>query len=71
MYFISDMPGGVGGTDLYVSNYENGTWVKPENLRSLNSEGNEMFPFVAADNRLYFASDGLPGLGGLDVFETE
>jgi len=71
MYFVSDMPGGYGGTDLWKCKSESGQWSKPENMGSLiNSEGNEMFPFIHQDGTLYFASDGLLGLGGLDVFEA-
>ena len=70
MWFISDMPGGLGGTDIYVSRLENDVWSKPENLGpKVNSEGNEMFPFVLNDSLLYFASNGWGGLGGLDIFK--
>lgn len=72
LYFISDMPGGYGGTDVYVS-YKNGdSWGQPENLGpEINTEGNEMFPFMSADGTLYFSSDALPGLGGLDIFSSK
>ncbi len=69
LYFVSDMPGGYGGTDLYMSKFINGTWSKPENLGGkVNTVGNEMFPFIAPDGQLYFSSDGHPGLGDLDIF---
>ena len=69
LYFVSDMPGGFGGTDIYVSKYENNNWSTPVNLGpSVNSKGNEMFPFADEAGNLYFSSDGLPGLGGLDMF---
>lgn len=69
LWFISDMPGGFGGTDIYVSYFQDNTWTKPENLGpSVNSEGNEMFPYVMNDSMLYFASNGWGGLGGLDIF---
>ncbi|MGL4630261.1 MAG: OmpA family protein [Leadbetterella sp.] len=69
LYFVSDMPGGFGGTDIYMIDYKDGVWGKPENLgKNINTEGNEMFPFVDAIGNLYFASDGLAGLGGLDIF---
>jgi outer membrane protein OmpA-like peptidoglycan-associated protein/tetratricopeptide (TPR) repeat protein len=72
MYFVSDMPGGYGGTDLYVSKFAEGKWSRPMNLGpEVNSEGNEMFPFVLNDSLLYFSSNGLGGLGGLDVFYSE
>lgn len=72
LYFVSDMPGGYGGTDVYVS-YKNGdNWGQPENLGpEINTEGNEMFPFMSADGTLYFSSDALPGLGGLDIFSSK
>jgi len=72
LYFASDMPGGFGGMDLYVSEKEHGRWGPPLNLGpEVNTEGHEIFPFVAADGRLYFASDGHIGLGGLDIFYTK
>lgn len=68
-YFSSDMPGGYGGMDLYVCDNKNGFLSTPENLGSqINTPGNEVFPFISNDGRLYFASDGLQGLGGLDIF---
>lgn len=73
LYFASDMPGGIGGIDIYKSvKNEDGTWGKPENLgKPVNTEGNEMFPFYHEDGMLFFASNGLPGLGGLDIFMTK
>jgi outer membrane protein OmpA-like peptidoglycan-associated protein/tetratricopeptide (TPR) repeat protein len=73
LYFVSDMPGGFGGTDLYkVTKGADGTWGTPENMgKAVNTEGNEMFPFVDASNNLYFASNGHAGLGGLDIFQTD
>jgi len=70
MYLASDMPGGFGGVDLYrIYRKSDGGWSDPENLGSkINTEGNEMFPFVHSDDMLFYASDGLLGLGGLDVF---
>lgn len=69
LIFMSDMPGGFGGMDLYRSTWEDGDWSKPENLgAAVNSPGNESFPFVSGSGFLYFASDGHPGIGGLDVF---
>ncbi len=71
LYFCSDQPGGFGGTDLYVSHYHNGTWSEPTNLgEQVNTDGNEMFPFLHNNQTLYFASTGHPGLGGLDVFKV-
>lgn len=77
LYFTSDMPGGYGGTDIYaahkVSDIQgNNTWSDPVNLGpEINSRGNEMFPFIDDAGRLWFSSNGLPGLGGLDVFVSD
>ncbi len=69
MIFASDMPGGRGGTDLYSSVFENGAWSAPENLgEAFNTEGNERSPFLLEDGRIFFASDGRDGLGGLDIY---
>lgn len=70
LYFASDMPGTLGLSDLFkVSINNDGTYGKPENLGAdINTEGRETFPFISNDNEIYFASDGRPGLGGLDVF---
>ncbi len=69
VYFVSDMPGGFGGTDIYVVSYNNGSWGTPVNLgKTINTKGNEMFPYVDEGNNLYFSSDGHPGLGDLDLF---
>jgi outer membrane protein OmpA-like peptidoglycan-associated protein len=69
LYFTSNMPGGLGGKDLYVCYRDvNGSWGEPQNLGApINTEGDEMFPYVF-QNTLYFASDGQLGLGGLDIF---
>ena len=72
MYFASDMPGGMGGMDLYVAMLEDGRWGPAINMNSyvpgINTEGNEVFPFIHDDGTLYFASSGHAGLGGLDIF---
>lgn len=71
LYFVSDMPWGYGGTDIYRSELVNGKWGEPENLgANVNTEGNEMFPFISADSVLYFASNGHFGLGGLDIYSS-
>ncbi len=71
LYFVSDMPGGYGGTDLYKTVKRNGQWVEPINLGpNINTEGNEVFPYLENDE-LYFASNGHGGLGGLDVFVVQ
>ena len=73
LYFASNDPEGWGGYDLYAVQRNNKTengWDEPKLLsRNLNTPGNELFPSLDADT-LYFASDGLPGMGGLDVFRT-
>ena len=70
LYFASDMPGTKGLSDLFkVSINANGTYGTPENLGlPINTEARETFPYISAENKMYFASDGHPGLGGLDVF---
>ena len=68
MIFVSDMPGGLGETDIYISYRTDTTWSLPQNLgEHVNTYGREMFPFLNND-QLYFASDTWPGLGGLDLF---
>ena len=73
LYFVSDMPGGYGDTDLYkVSISDDGVYGEPENLgKKINTEGREMFPYVTSNDKLYFASDGHLGLGALDVFQSD
>jgi outer membrane protein OmpA-like peptidoglycan-associated protein len=72
MYFVSDMPGGFGGTDLYVVEYNGGAFGTPVNLGpEINTVGNEMFPFVDERGNLYFSSDGHAGLGDLDIFYAQ
>jgi outer membrane protein OmpA-like peptidoglycan-associated protein len=70
LYFAADMPGTLGQSDLFsVTINSDGSFGTPENLgTTINTEGRETFPFISGDNELYFASDGRPGLGGLDVF---
>ncbi len=72
LYFSSDMPGTLGQADLwYVAINEDGTYGEPVNLGNrINTEGRESFPYVSAANDLFFASNGHPGLGGLDIFLT-
>jgi peptidoglycan-associated lipoprotein len=71
MVFCSDMPGGAGGSDLYMSTMTDDAkgWSQPVSLgNTLNTEGNELFPYWGDDTTLYFSSDGLEGLGGLDIY---
>lgn len=73
LYFASNMPGTKGMSDIFkVDITGDNTYSTPMNLTgSLNTESRETFPFITEDNELYFASDGHPGLGGLDVFATK
>jgi len=74
LYFVSDMPGGVGGKDIWVvsRNNVNEEFKNPVNLGPvINTKGNEMFPYVRYDGVLLFSSDGHPGMGGLDIFKTK
>ncbi len=72
LYFVSDMPGGFGGLDVYVSELQGGKWGPPQNLGpKINTEGHEMFPYIASNGKLFFASDGHIGLGGLDMYSVE
>ena len=73
LYFASDMPGTLGQSDIFKCKIdEDGSFGIPENLGTkINTEGRETFPFVSENNELYFASDGHPGLGGLDIFYSK
>ncbi len=69
MIFSSDMPGGSGDLDLYLTKYEDGDWTSPVNLgKGINSPGAELYACLDGDNNLYYSSDGLDGLGGYDIF---
>ena len=72
LYFASDMPGGYGKSDLYKVNIlEDGSYSEVENLGPvINTEAEELFPFVNAEGNLFFSSDGHPGQGLLDIFGT-
>lgn len=74
LYFVCNRGGGYGGMDLWKSTLnENGLWSSPVNLgKNINTSGDEMSPFIHADNKtLYFSSNGLIGLGSMDLFKTE
>jgi outer membrane protein OmpA-like peptidoglycan-associated protein len=73
LYFSSDMEGTKGGMDIFKSTKgADGVWGTPENMGDkINTAGNEVFPFIAANNLLYFSSNGHDGLGGLDIYETK
>lgn len=70
LYFVSDMPGGMGGLDIWRCElYGNGETGIPENLgEPINTPGDEMFPTFRPNGDFYFSSNGHPGLGGLDIF---
>jgi len=72
LYFVSDRKeGGYGGKDIWFVAKTSGGWGLPQNLGpTINTAGDEMFPYVAADGSLYFSSNGLPGFGGLDIFHA-
>lgn len=70
-YFVSDAKNGLGGKDIWKATLENGECKYIENLGpEINTDGDEMFPSVRADGTLFFASNGLPGFGGLDIFKA-
>jgi peptidoglycan-associated lipoprotein len=73
LIFATDMAGGKGGKDLWYATYDkkNDSWSKPTNLTSLNTAGDDEFPYVAEDGTLYFASNGRGGMGGLDIYKAE
>lgn len=73
IYFISDMPKGYGGTDIYYCTKDDkGEWVFPINAGSkVNTFGHELFPYIADDGLLYFSSNGHPGMGQLDIFHSK
>ena len=71
LYFVSDMPGGIGGTDIYRCFRGADGWTQPQNLgKTINTKGDETTPFIHEDKVLYFASSGHGGFGGLDVFKV-
>jgi outer membrane protein OmpA-like peptidoglycan-associated protein len=73
LFFASDMPGTLGASDIFmVAINPDGTYGTPVNLGAkINTEARETFPFITASNKLYFSSDGHPGLGGLDIFALD
>jgi outer membrane protein OmpA-like peptidoglycan-associated protein len=73
MFFVSDRKGGIGGNDIYYSKKAGNTWTPPVNLgRTINTEFNEIQPYVSDDGKtLYFASEGRGGLGGYDLYKAD
>ncbi len=73
LYFVSDMSGGQGGKDIWVSKYDkkSKTWGTPVNLgNKINTPEDDMWPYIASDNALYYATKGHLGMGGLDIFKS-
>jgi hypothetical protein len=71
LFFVSNMPGGFGETDLYVSRRTGTGWGSPVNLgETINTAGSELFPYFHPSGKLYFTSDGHGGMGGMDIFYT-
>ena len=72
LYFASDMEGGFGGMDLYKVEKRADTWSEPINLgEDINTDGNEVFPYIHRSGTLFFSSNGHDGLGGLDMFMAD
>jgi len=72
LYFVSDMPGGEGKTDIWYCEKQGDTWGAPINCgKTINTEEEEDFPCIAPDGTLYFASKGLPGMGGFDIYAAK
>lgn len=70
LFFTSDRGGGFGGKDIYYSTFTGGKWSKPKNAgKSINTAGDERYPFIHADGTLYFSSTGLQGYGGMDIYK--
>lgn len=71
LYFVSDRPGGYGEKDIWMAKGKGNTFEKPVNLGpEINTPGDEMFPYIRENGDLYFSSNYLPGLGGLDIFKA-
>ena len=71
LYFVSDAPGGLGGKDIWMAELDGNDWVNAQPLGAgINTSADEMFPYVHADGTLYFASNGHPGYGGLDIYKA-
>ncbi|WP_299782645.1 OmpA family protein [uncultured Formosa sp.] len=73
LYYVSDMEGSIGGSDIWYSEKQaDGSWGEPINAgKTINGYKNEMFPSIAPDGTLYFSSNSLVGLGGLDIFKAK
>ncbi|BAX80515.1 PorE family type IX secretion system protein [Labilibaculum antarcticum] len=72
LYFVSDMPGGYGGNDIWMAKKSGSSWSEPQNLgRPINTPDDELFPFIKSNGDLYFASDRKEGMGGLDIYRAK
>lgn len=73
LFFASDMPGGMGGKDIWFVKYDasTGTYSAPQNVTGVNTARNEMFPYYREDGELFFASDGRVGMGGYDIYVAQ
>ncbi|MGQ1911056.1 PorE family type IX secretion system protein [Marinifilum sp. RC60d5] len=72
MYFISDMPGGYGGNDIWMSKKSGSGWSQAQNLgKPINTPSDELFPYIRNNGMLYFASDREGGMGGLDIYQAQ
>ena len=72
LYFVSDAPGGEGGKDIWMAELDGTEWVNAQPLgKGINTAADEMYPYIHADGSLYFASNGHPGYGGLDIYKAE
>ncbi|MBO6306236.1 MAG: OmpA family protein [Paludibacteraceae bacterium] len=71
LYFVSDAPGGMGGKDIWMAELDGDTWTAPTPLGpGINTTADEMYPYLHEDGTLYFASNGHPGYGGLDIYKA-
>jgi peptidoglycan-associated lipoprotein len=71
LYFVSDAPGGIGGKDIWMAELEGTEWINAQPLGTgINTTADEMYPYMHADGTLYFASNGHPGYGGLDLYKA-
>ncbi len=71
LYFVSDAPGGEGGKDIWMAELDGENWLNAQPLgKGINTAADEMYPYVHTDGTLYFASNGHPGYGGLDLYKA-
>lgn len=72
LYFVSDMPGGYGGNDIWMAKKSGSSWSEPQNLgRPINTPNDELFPYIKENGDLFFASDRTEGMGGLDIYQAK